>query len=157
MTLRLLSILFALMFISSCIQEDPIEIAPPYDHSLEKYFGPWEFTYTTHTESWVYVPNGPNGEMVPELQTSESSLVTIGEVSMGTQMGELYIVWDNVTGGGYYGQVLNEEGHLKYNFGNQNLEQLPLNGYHHINDSSYRFDLIQEATYHIDMTGVPLY
>jgi len=145
-------------FIFSCSKEK-IPAPAAYDESLEKYFGTWEFTHTQHQSSWEYIPNGPGGSMVYQEVTSESSYVTTGEISMGNQMGEVHIVWDNSTGNGYYGQVLNGEGHLTCNTGCENMN-LPEFGYHHVNDTSYRIDFggfsSGSSSSNSDIMGIPL-
>ena len=113
----------------------------PKDPTLEKYFGTWKFTKTENYWSYNYDQNGNSFETEYETIQWER----IGEVSMGTQVGELEINWSNSSSSTYFAKVKNSQGHLSCASGCQNIPYAesgqPQYGQHHITETEYRLDL----------------
>jgi hypothetical protein len=114
-----------------------------YDASLEPYIGQWDFSSNTTVHSYQFSFDSLGG-LIQTPVTNNSSTPSIGTVSMGRQMGELKIVFNNnYPDNFYYATVLNDQGHLICSGNCETLGSngLPPFGYHHINDTNYRVDL----------------
>lgn len=128
--IKLFSLAIFTFTISACHKTDP---------ALKVYFGEWKFSKTEYYWSYNYDQNGN----AFEVETETVQWETIGEVSMGTQTGELKI---NYNKSNSFSFVADTDGaNLTCVSGCNNIpyseDGIAQNGSHTITSKSYFIDL----------------